>query len=74
MLSDVGRPEEAASGFERALKANTHYWDAHYNLADLLDETGKEAAARAHWRAYLRHDQQSKWAAHARRRLIGTGT
>jgi tetratricopeptide (TPR) repeat protein len=74
LLSDADRPEEAASTFERALKANPHYSDAHYNLADLLDETGNEAGARPHWRTYLRHDQQSKWAAHARKRLRGIGT
>jgi tetratricopeptide (TPR) repeat protein len=74
LLSDADRPKEAASAFERALKANPQYSDAHYNLGDLLDETGSEAAARVHWRAYLRHDQQSEWAAHARKRLSGIGT
>jgi Tetratricopeptide repeat/BRCA1 C Terminus (BRCT) domain len=74
LLSDLGQPEEAASALERALKTDRQYSDAHYNLADLLDETGSEAAARAHWRAYLRHDQQSKWAAHARKRLSGIGS
>jgi tetratricopeptide (TPR) repeat protein len=73
LLSDVGQPEEAASALERALKTDPQYSDAHYNLADLLDETGSRAVARPHWRAYLRHDQQSQWAAHARKRLSGIG-
>jgi Tfp pilus assembly protein PilF len=74
LLSGVGRPEEAARAFERALQADPHYSDAQYNLADLLDETGNEVAARPHWRAYLRHDSRSEWAAHARKRLSRIGS
>ena len=69
VLVELGKPEEAVTAFERALLANPHYADAHYNLADLLDSVGDAAAASVHWRAYLSQDRQSRWASHAQKRL-----
>ena len=39
------------------------------NLADTLDELGCNWEATPPWQAYLRHDQFSEWARHAKRRL-----
>ena len=46
---------------------------AHYNLADTLDELGCNWEATPPWQAYLRHDQFSEWARHAKRRMINPG-
>jgi tetratricopeptide (TPR) repeat protein len=73
VLSDLGRSSEAVIAFERALAENPAYTDAHFNLADLLDQTGNASAARTHWQVYLRHDLETAWAAHARRRLKSLG-
>jgi hypothetical protein len=54
---------------EQALAIDRDYADAHYNLADLLDETGHELEAAAHWHAYAAKDQYGAWAMHARQRL-----
>ena len=40
---------------------------AHYNLADTLTDTGRDAEAVRHWKAYLQTDSQSERAAYARR-------
>ena len=69
VLSDLRKSNEARNAFDRALTADPLYSDAHYNLADLLEERGDNKAALNHWRAYLRHDQDTEWAAHARERL-----
>ncbi|HET6231789.1 MAG TPA: CHAT domain-containing protein, partial [Longimicrobiaceae bacterium] len=44
---------------------------ARYNLALALDRQGLDTNAAAAWRAYLRADATSAWAAEARRRLTG---
>jgi len=54
------------------LKACPGHGDAHYNLADLLDKTGRAAEAQPHWRAYLQREAVGQWADHARRR-VGAG-
>jgi DNA-binding transcriptional MerR regulator len=69
VLCELDRPEEACSAFRRALEAEPANERAHYNLADTLDELGYLAEAVPHWEAYLRADNASPWAAHARRRL-----
>jgi len=70
VLSKLNRLEEGKAAFERAIACNPAYADAHYNLADLLDGLGHNEVAATHWRAYLRHDQQSPWAGYARKRLM----
>jgi hypothetical protein len=49
--------------------ARPHYAWAHYNLADTLDEPKIHSEAADHWRAYLKYDQTSEHAEHARYRL-----
>jgi tetratricopeptide (TPR) repeat protein len=68
-LADVGETGEAVTAYRRALRADPHYADAHYNLADALAQQGRQGEANPHWKAYLRWDQTSRWAAYARHAL-----
>lgn len=69
LLAETGRADDACSAFRRALSIDPDDARAHYNLADTLDEMGQPRQAAPHWRAFLRGDTTSPWAAHARRRL-----
>lgn len=66
---ELGERAAAIAAFETALRLVPHYADAHYNLADLLADLGQVEAARAHWRAYLAYDPNSRWADRVRKRL-----
>ena len=68
LLVELGRRKEALEVFRRAVRENDNA-RAHYNLADTLDELGCNWEATPPWQAYLRHDQFSEWARHAKRRL-----
>ena len=68
LLVELGRREEALEVFRRAVRESDDA-RAHYNLADTLDELGRNWEATPHWQAYLRHDHFSEWAQHAKRRL-----
>jgi tetratricopeptide (TPR) repeat protein len=69
VLAELGQRDRACAAFRRALEIDGGDGRAHYNLADTLDEMGLNHEAAPHWEAYLRQDQASRWAAHARRRL-----
>lgn len=69
VLGRLGRRDEAVPAFRRALALDPLDARAHYNLADTLDELGRPAEAAEHWRAYLKQDTASRWAAYARTRL-----
>jgi hypothetical protein len=45
------------------------YADAHYGLADTLEQVGRLDEARAHWGMYLDYEQVGPWADYARQRL-----
>ena len=68
LLCELGRREEALEVFRRAVRENDDA-RAHYNLADTLDELGRNWEATPHWQAYLRHDHFSDHARHAKARL-----
>jgi len=68
LLVELGRADDAVVAFRRALDADPEDARAHYNLADTLDDLGRAAEATPHWRAYLRQDATSEWAAYARKR------
>ena len=70
-LAELGRNEEAHVALREALERDADHPLANYNLADVLEEIGRPADAADHWRAYLKHDQTSEWAAYARQRLKG---
>jgi cytochrome c-type biogenesis protein CcmH/NrfG len=62
----MGRCDEAVAALRRVLSLDPRNARVHYNLADLLFECGRTGEAAPHWQAYLRLDQSSHWAAHAR--------
>lgn len=66
---ELGDRSGAIEALQRALQLVPHYADAHYNLAEALAVVGDLAGARAHWRAYLTFDPNSRWAEQVRRRL-----
>lgn len=68
-LTAVTQFDDARAAFRTALTLEPGYADAHYNLADTLEQIGWTTEAREHWAAYLNHEQKGPWAAHARRRL-----
>jgi tetratricopeptide (TPR) repeat protein len=67
VLSDLHRAEEAIAALERAVAL--HFHDAHYNLADLLENIGRRSAAREHWREVARLEPESAHGKYARRKL-----
>jgi tetratricopeptide (TPR) repeat protein len=72
-LADVqeesGRLDQAITCLLRAIELNPDFADAHFNLAGCLEQVGALEEARVHWRAYLRSDPDSEWAAIAREHL-----
>ncbi|MHC4948487.1 MAG: tetratricopeptide repeat protein [Planctomycetota bacterium] len=69
VLEEEGRLDEAIECLRTAVGVDAAYADAHYNLALFCEEAGRPSEARRHWRAYLRLDPDSPWAATARRHL-----
>lgn len=67
VLSELKRSGEAKVALQRAIDLG--HADAHYNLADLLEENGQSREAESSWRAYLQSDQTSPWASYAKKRL-----
>ena len=61
------------AAFEGALRYHRDYPDAHFHLARLLDDAGREAEAREHWQAFLQLAADSPWADTARERLSESG-
>jgi tetratricopeptide (TPR) repeat protein len=52
-----------------AIRFQSNYADAHYNVALLYQSTGQPLKAMGHWKLYLKLDPNSSWAAIARREL-----
>jgi tetratricopeptide (TPR) repeat protein len=69
VLAEMGRHNLAVSALRKALAIEPDYADAHYSLAEVLDEIGEHAAARPHWEAYLREEPVGEWADYARNKL-----
>jgi tetratricopeptide (TPR) repeat protein len=69
LLDEQGRAEAAIDCLCNALRAAPEYADAMFNLALLLQQNNKHAEAANYWRHYLANDNQSEWAARARRSL-----
>ncbi len=66
---ELGDRHGAVEALSKALELVPHYADAHFNLAEALAAVGDLERARAHWRAYLTFDPNSRWADQVRRRL-----
>jgi tetratricopeptide (TPR) repeat protein len=69
LLAEAGQLDDACAAFRRAIAIDANDTRAHYNLADTLDDMGLSREAAPHWKAFLRQDTASPWAAHARKRL-----
>jgi tetratricopeptide (TPR) repeat protein len=69
VLDDQGRMADAMVCLENAIKADPTYSDAIFNLALLFQRTERHAEAANWWRRYLKLDDDSPWAARAKRAL-----
>ncbi len=56
-----GKPEEAEAYFERATRANMYDAEAQLSFAELLEDEGRIAEARAHYEVFLRVAPPSKF-------------
>jgi len=63
--------DQAIGSYRKAIELG--YADGHFNLASLLEQTGRLEEARSHWQAYLIHDPDSPWGRLAAERLGGAG-
>lgn len=72
VYDERGEFQDARQYYERALQISPSYGDVHYNLALVYEKLGLRAKAVHHWRAYLRLDPTSPWAAYARQQLSRT--
>jgi tetratricopeptide (TPR) repeat protein len=70
-LAQSNQPDAAIAAFAAALAHEPCYGDALYNMADTLDELGRDNEAQRYWRSYLASDTASPWADYARQRLSG---
>jgi tetratricopeptide (TPR) repeat protein len=68
-LAEASETDEAVAALTRAIELSPCHADAIYNLADILERAGRRREARRHWRTYLKLDQNSPWADHAREQL-----
>jgi tetratricopeptide (TPR) repeat protein len=69
MLDDQGQPDKAIPALKRAVDADPDYADAIFNLGLMHQRFDKYAEAATYWRRYLALDNDSTWAARARRAL-----
>lgn len=69
LYDERGDRAKALTHYLEALRAHAGYADAHYNIALLYQSLGKTMEAVRHWKAYLKIDPTSSWAAIARREL-----
>ncbi len=67
--AEQGELESALHAFQIALDVYPEYPDAHWQIADVLDQLGRRDEAAVHWRMYLKHDDHGPWAEQARHRL-----
>ncbi|MCP5043215.1 MAG: tetratricopeptide repeat protein [bacterium] len=61
--------DRAVDAYGSALRADPCYPDAHFNLADTLENLNQLATARVHWVTYLEQDPRSLEATHVRERI-----
>ena len=67
--AEAGRLDQAEDAFRLALNVHADYPDAHWHLADVLQQSGRTREAIPHWRRYLEFDNRGPWADAARQRL-----
>ncbi len=69
ILAETGQRELAVAAYRGALDLHDDYPDAHYNLARVLDDLGRDVEATHHWKRFLILAPDSPWAAEAQSRL-----
>jgi tetratricopeptide (TPR) repeat protein len=69
LADESGEPLRAIEHYEKAITLDTNYPDPRYNLALVYEKLGRHGQAWKNWKAYLKLDPDSKWAALARNRL-----
>ena len=69
LYAEKQEPVSAADALRIALDIHPDYPDAHWHLANVLHQLGRDDEARSHWQAYLEFDNRGPWAEQARQRL-----
>ena len=69
LLEEQGKLEEARAHYEEAVRLDPAYPDPRFNLALVFEKLGRHGKASQQWRAYLKLDSESRWAAYARQQL-----
>lgn len=69
VLDETGRVQEAIQTYKIALQLAPTYADAHYNLALAFEKIKQPRKALPHWRSYIKLDNSSPWAIHARNQI-----
>jgi len=74
VLAELGDHELALAAFDGVLRQQPDYADAHWHLAGVLHDVGREAESRRHLRTFLALAPESPWATTARERLAAADT
>lgn len=69
VLAELGEPELALAALEGVLRQEPEYADAHWHVAGVLRDLGRESEARRHLRRFIELAPQSPWVDVARHRL-----
>jgi tetratricopeptide (TPR) repeat protein len=69
VLAELEEPELALAALEGVLRQEPEYADAHWHMAGVLGELGREAEARRHLQRFVALAPQSPWVDVARHRL-----
>lgn len=71
VLLETGDRAGAKDAFQIALDLHPDFPDAHFHLAEVLEQLDLKDEAAEHWEKYLEFDQRGPWAEIARERLLG---
>jgi tetratricopeptide (TPR) repeat protein len=74
VLAELGDHELALAALDGVLRQQPDYADAHWHLAGVLHDVGREAESRRHLRTFLALAPESPWATTARERLDAADT
>ena len=69
VLAELGEHELALAALDGVLRQQPDYADAHWHMAGVLRDVGRDAAARRHLATFLTLAPESPWATLARERL-----
>lgn len=69
VADETAQTTKAIEHYEKAIALDGSYPDPRYNLALVYEKLGRHGQAWKNWRAYLKLDPDSKWAALARDKL-----